>query len=77
MKVYLDVCCLSRLTDDQSQKRVRLEAAAIEQILDRVQSGGLEWTVSAALLEEIGQNPSVELRLKPSRSSPSLQRLSQ
>ena len=30
MKVYLDACCLSRLTDDQSQARIRQETEAVE-----------------------------------------------
>ncbi len=33
MKVYLDVCCLCRLFDDQSQFRVRIETDAVEEIL--------------------------------------------
>jgi predicted nucleic acid-binding protein len=35
-KIYLDVCCLNRPFDDQSQARVRLEAQAVLAILDRV-----------------------------------------
>ncbi len=30
MRVYLDVCCLSRLTDDHSQARIREEAEAAD-----------------------------------------------
>ena len=33
MRVYLDVCCLKRPFDDQSQARVRLEAEAVLTIL--------------------------------------------
>ncbi|OQA55716.1 MAG: hypothetical protein BWY45_02080 [Euryarchaeota archaeon ADurb.Bin294] len=33
MKAYLDVCCLCRLFDDQSQFRVRIETDAVEEIL--------------------------------------------
>lgn len=33
MRVYLDVCCLCRLFDDQSQFRVRIETEAVEEIL--------------------------------------------
>ena len=36
---YLDACCLSRLTDEQSQLRVRAEADAIEKILRIVRNG--------------------------------------
>jgi len=28
MRVYLDICCLKRPFDDQSQERVRLESEA-------------------------------------------------
>ncbi len=42
MKLYLDVSCLNRPFDDQSQARIRLEAEAITLILERVDSG--DWT---------------------------------
>lgn len=29
MKVYLDICCLKRPFDDQSQPRIAVESAAI------------------------------------------------
>jgi predicted nucleic acid-binding protein len=35
MRIYLDVCCLSRPFDDQSQDKVRLETEAIIGILKR------------------------------------------
>ena len=39
VRVYLDACCLNRLTDDQSQARIRDEAAAVENILRLVRDG--------------------------------------
>jgi predicted nucleic acid-binding protein len=39
--IYLDVCCLNRPFDDQTQERVRLEAEAVRLILERCQNG--EW----------------------------------
>ena len=42
MKLYLDVCCLNRPFDDQSQNRVRLEAEAVLSILELAGSGALE-----------------------------------
>jgi hypothetical protein len=36
VKVYFDACCLSRLTDDQAQPRIREEAEAIERVLSHV-----------------------------------------
>lgn len=35
MKIYLDVCCLNRPFDDQSQERIRLESEAVITILGR------------------------------------------
>jgi predicted nucleic acid-binding protein len=52
LRLYLDVSCLNRPFDDQSQARIRLETEAISVILERVDSG--QWTqVSSevALLE--------------------------
>jgi len=40
MRVYLDVCCLNRPFDDQSQERIRVESDAVELILRPVQKGG-------------------------------------
>ena len=42
MKIYMDVCCLSRPFDDQSQDNVRFETEAIVSILKRCDSGR-EW----------------------------------
>jgi hypothetical protein len=41
VKIYLDVSCLNRPFDDQSQVRVRLEAEAITMILEECEQG--EW----------------------------------
>jgi len=38
MLVYLDVCCLNRPFDDQSQDRIHLESEAVLLILERCQS---------------------------------------
>ena len=64
MKVYLDACCLSRLTDDQSQARIRREAMAVESILRRVFAGDAELISSEALADEVRRNPSIERRLE-------------
>jgi predicted nucleic acid-binding protein len=58
----LDACCLGRLTDDQSQARVRAEAVAIEQLLAGVRRGSVELISSEALEDEIRRNPSMERR---------------
>lgn len=36
-KIYLDVCCLNRPFDDQSQDRIKLEAEVIIMILSRIE----------------------------------------
>jgi predicted nucleic acid-binding protein len=52
---------LSRLSDDQSQNRVRQEAEAIERILAGVREGAIEWVGSGAVAAEIA-NPNAEQR---------------
>lgn len=41
MKIYLDMCCLSRPCDDQSQPRIRVETEAVLAILDKISNH--EW----------------------------------
>jgi predicted nucleic acid-binding protein len=62
LKLYLDACCLSRLTDDQSQPRIRLVAQAIERILGYVRIGKVNLISSEALVEEARRTGSVERR---------------
>ena len=57
MRLYLDACCLNRLTDDQSQARIRNEAEAVETILRAVREGKATWVSSTALEIEISRNP--------------------
>jgi predicted nucleic acid-binding protein len=54
---------LNRLTDDQSQARVRDEAEAVEGILRLVREGQATWISSTALEIEISRNPDAERRL--------------
>ncbi len=56
-KLYLDVCCLNRPFDDQSQQRVRLEAEAVLLILNKCQAGDWKLLTSNALDAEIGLTP--------------------
>jgi predicted nucleic acid-binding protein len=60
MKVYLDARCLNRLTDDQTQPRVRQEAEAVEQVLKRMRGGSVQWVSSEVLADEIDRNPNME-----------------
>ncbi len=62
MKIYLDACALNRLTDDQSQSRVRAEAEAVERALQSVWKGEAEWKASIVLEAEIRRNPNGEGR---------------
>lgn len=62
MRIYLDACCLGRLTDDQSQPRVRGEAGAVESILRMVREESIIWIGSSVLSLEISRNPDPERR---------------
>lgn len=62
LKVYFDACCLSRLTDDQGQARIRAEAEAIERIMRMVRQGAATWVSSTVLSIEISRNPDLDRR---------------
>ena len=53
---------MNRLTDDQSQARVRSEAEAVEGILRLVCEGRVAWVSSTALEIEISRNPDADRR---------------
>jgi len=55
--VYLDVCCLNRPFDDQSQPRIHLEAEAILIILARFEQHEWEWLGSPVVELEVEQDP--------------------
>ena len=55
--VYLDVCCLNRPFDDQTQTRIRLEAEAVVMVLARCQTGDWEWVSSEVVDLEIERTP--------------------
>ena len=59
-KIYLDVCCLNRPFDDQSQTRIRLEAQAVLAILDRIAEGTWELVTSDAVDLEIERSSDKE-----------------
>jgi predicted nucleic acid-binding protein len=62
MRIYLDVSCLNRPFDDQSQPRIRLESEAVLTILQEMQRGF--WTqISSEMADiEIQANPDGERR---------------
>jgi predicted nucleic acid-binding protein len=62
MTIYLDVCCLNRPFDDQSQNRVRLEAEAVLSILEMAGAGKLELAGSDIIDGELSQMPDDERR---------------
>ncbi|HSY03155.1 MAG TPA: PIN domain-containing protein [Acidobacteriaceae bacterium] len=62
MKIYLDACALNRLTDDQSQPRIRNEAEAVEAILRRVETGEVRWIGGVVVEAEVLRNPNVQKR---------------
>ena len=61
-RVYLDVCCLNRPFDDQSQVRIRLEAEAVLLILAESGLGTHEWLSSDLVDIEIDRTPDPERR---------------
>jgi predicted nucleic acid-binding protein len=62
LKLYLDVCCLNRPFDDQTQARIRLEAEAVLMILARCEAGAWEWVASEVIALEISRTPDAERR---------------
>jgi predicted nucleic acid-binding protein len=63
MKIYLDACCLNRLTDDQNHPRIREEAGAVERVFKLVRDGTVQWISSNVLADEIDKNPDLERKL--------------
>ncbi len=53
--IYLDVCCLNRPFDNQTQPRIKLETQAILEIMTYCQSGEWELVNSTPLESEISQ----------------------
>ena len=62
MRLYLDACCLNRLTGDRSQARIRDEAEAVEAIFRMARAGEATWVGSTALEIEIDRNPDADRR---------------
>lgn len=60
--IYLDVCCLNRPFDDQTQDRIHLEAEAVLLILKHIELREWEWMSSEVVNFEIHQIPNPERR---------------
>ena len=65
-RIYLDVCCLNRPFDDQTQARIRLEAEAVLIILGQCEAGRWEWIASEVVDAEVGRisNPGGRRRVQ-------------
>lgn len=64
MKVYLDVCCLNRPFDDQSQVRIRLESEAIVMVFELFATRRHQWVTNEVIEDEVLRNPNEEHRLR-------------
>ena len=60
MKLYLDMCCLKRPFDDQTDARVQMETLAVEAILQMCRQGDHQLISSDALRFENTRNPNQE-----------------
>ena len=60
MRIYLDMCCLKRPFDDQSDARIQLETTALAAILVVCNRGEHELFTSDALRFENSRNPNPE-----------------
>jgi predicted nucleic acid-binding protein len=64
VKIYLNVSCLNRPFDDQEQARIRLEAAAVGMILEKVDEGRWIHVSSEMAQIEIAANPDPKRRAR-------------
>jgi predicted nucleic acid-binding protein len=62
LKLYLDVSCLSRPFDDQSQVRIRLESEAMTLVFQRIDDGEWSQVSSDMAVIEIEAIPNAERR---------------
>jgi predicted nucleic acid-binding protein len=62
VRIYLDMSCLNRPFDDQTQLRIRLESETIIFILQNFNLPQWEWISSEILQLEIEHIPVVEMR---------------
>jgi predicted nucleic acid-binding protein len=64
LKLYLDVSCLNRPFDDQSQSRIRLEAEAMTIILEKCETGTWQHVSSEMSKIEIDAIPDTDRRAR-------------
>lgn len=63
MRIYLDTCCLNRLSDRQIQERIRKETEAVNIMLSNFRTKRWHWISSSILQFEINQNPDLDQRV--------------
>ncbi len=64
MRIYLDVCCLNRPFDDQTQEKIHLETEAVLIILSNISSQRWELVGSDVIDFEISKIPDIERKKK-------------
>lgn len=57
--IYIDVCALSRLFDEQDYLRIRIETEAVNLILSKVKEGYYQLLISPVHIKEIEAIPDV------------------
>lgn len=62
LKLYLDACSLNRPFDDQTQEAVRLEAVAVQSILEECAGTSLRLVSGSVLRRELLRNPDADRR---------------
>jgi len=76
MRIYLDVSCLNRPGDDQTQMRIRLETEAVSLIMERIESGEWQQLASDMILIEINASTDMERRRRALELLPDVEDIS-
>jgi len=64
MKIYLDVCCLNRPYDDQTDDKIHLESEAILIILGHIENKDWVWFKSDVVDYEIEETPNMDRKIR-------------
>ncbi len=62
--IYLDVCCLNRPFDSQSQERIKLESEAIILIFKHIETNDWQWVSSEVVDFEVEKIPNLERKYR-------------
>ena len=71
--IYLDVCCLNRPFDSQSQERIKLESEAIILIFKHIETNDWQWVSSEVVDFEVEKIPNLERKYRIQSDSESIQ----